>query len=97
MRQAAFDGHGAAVTDERLLASEPLLDDGKQIIGQVGKTANGLMLDLAVLAKNSPEINRNVNLAVVSFFNFCDVDRAFVWLAHAGLVAAEFARPMKTQ
>ena len=48
MRQAAFDGHRAAVADERLSCGQPILDDGKQIVRQVGDIGHGLMLDLAI-------------------------------------------------
>ena len=46
VRQAGFDGQRAAITDELLLAGEPLPDDGEQIIWQVGDIGDGLGLDL---------------------------------------------------
>lgn len=63
MRQAAFDGHPATVTDDRLLVGEPLPDDGEQIIGQVEDIGDGLVPDLATRAKRLREVGRNVNLA----------------------------------
>ncbi len=89
VRQAAFDGHGATVTDERLLAGEPLLDDGEQIIGKVGDIGDSLVLDLSVLAKRSPKVSRNVNLAFIGLFDFCNMHGAFVWLTHDGFAAAK--------
>ena len=58
MRQAAFDGHRAAVADERLSRGQAILDDGEQIVRQVGDIGHGLMLDLAILAKRPAEVRR---------------------------------------
>ncbi len=42
------------------------------------------MLDLAVLAKRPAQVRRNVNRAFVCLFDFRNMHRAFVWLAHGG-------------
>ena len=88
MRQASVNLHRASFTDERLPRGKSILDDGEQIVRQVGDVGNGLMLDLSVLPKGSAEVRRNVNLAFVGLFDFCDMHRSFVWVAHGGFVAA---------
>ncbi len=65
MRQAAFEGHRAAVADERLSRGQPILDDGEQIVRQIGDIGHGLMFDLAILAKRPAKVRRNVDLAFV--------------------------------
>ena len=90
-----FNGHRAAITDERLSCGQSCPDDGEQIVRQVGDICDGLMLHLAVLPERSPEAGRNVNLALVGFLDLCDVYRAFVGLAHDGFVTAENTRPRK--
>ena len=53
------------------------------------------MLDLAVLAKRQVAVSRNVDVAFVCLFDFRNMHRAFVWLAHGGFVAAGKARSRK--
>ena len=88
MRQAALNGHRATIADERLSRGQPILDDGEQIVRQIGDVGDGLMLDLAIFTKRPAEVRRNVNLAFVRFFDFRHMHAAFVWLAHGGFVAA---------
>ena len=76
-----MNGHRAAIADERLSCGQPILDDGEQIVRQVRDIGDGLMLDLAVLAKRPAEVRRNVDLAFVCLFDFRNMHGAFVWLA----------------
>ena len=88
MRQAAFDGHRAAVADERLSRGQSVLHHGEQIVRQIGDVGDGLVLDLAIFAKRPAEVRRNVDLAFVLFSDFRHMHGAFVWLAHRGFVVA---------
>ena len=99
-KRTSFDTTGYLGVGKRqeiraFVHGEPIFDDGEQIVWQVGDNGDGLMLDFSVLPKGSAEVCRNVDLAFVGLFDFCNVDGAFVLPAYGGFVAAEFVRSRK--
>ncbi len=88
MRQTSQDGHLFADAAERFVLGESLSHEFDEITRQVREIAERLVLDFSVFTKRASEVDRGVRNTIASLADLSDMNSAWLWLAHAGFVAA---------